>query len=282
MGVGLWNRARGRYLLPGATATATRPGWRGQRPPPGGVLQRRVPHPGATAGRHRRLAVHGRRRVVARSRPGHRARAGEHLAVLRRCQLRQAGPGRMGRLEGAADRTDGSDPGQPLRARPGGAVHSSMRARRRCRSVAVRRRVRGQPPALRDLRAARQAALSRVRADAAAPLGVGELQRVPRQPDRDPIRRSRDPLDRDHARGSGARPPVRGSRRRRRVRGVGGRGAALPPRPRLQRHHGLFDGRDRQPSGWPPNSPTCSPAPKRRSEGRATTTYSRRCATFPY
>lgn len=29
MGVGLWNRARGRYLLPGATATATRPGGAG-------------------------------------------------------------------------------------------------------------------------------------------------------------------------------------------------------------------------------------------------------------
>jgi hypothetical protein len=48
-GVGLWDRARGRYLLPRAVADSTYPRWRGQRRPAGRVLQRRVPDPRAPA-----------------------------------------------------------------------------------------------------------------------------------------------------------------------------------------------------------------------------------------
>ena len=123
------------------------------------------------------------------------------------------------------------------------------------------------------------AAGRRVRADAAAALAVGQLQPVPRQPQPVAVRRPRDPLDRDHARGArpgpaattASAPPTRSRC------GPTWRAStsSTPPTPTSPATRwaaiGTFKlGR---------SSPTCSRAPSRPSARTPTTTCSRRSAT---
>ena len=90
-GVGLWDQAAGRYLVPGDAATATTPGRRRRAARAAGVLQRRLPLRRAAARRQQPIG-HGRQPgVVARPAAGPvDLRTGDLSPLPRRRRLRQA------------------------------------------------------------------------------------------------------------------------------------------------------------------------------------------------
>src|SRR5438094_517722 len=159
----------------------------------------------------------------------------------RRRQRRHARP--AGRR--AADRPHRPHPGEPLRDRAGsGFLHQLLPG------VDERRHqlpgpVPGCPAALCHLRSVRADAAAGLRDDAPPAFAVDELQPVPRKPQPVAVRRPRRRLDRHHARLARPGRVLRQLRRARRLRGVGRRRAPLSPRPRVERDHGLLDGRPR-------------------------------------
>ena len=125
-GVGLWDAAAGRYLLPQAAADATHPGGGGSGRA-GRVLQRRLPHPrGPAVGlrRDRRRDLAG---LVARQAPGGGARPRRHLALRHRHRLPAACPAgdRQPPRARARARWTGSS---PAASRPGRAPTSARPA----------------------------------------------------------------------------------------------------------------------------------------------------------
>ena len=114
MGVGLWNAATGKYLLPGPTATATQPGGAGSRLQPRSVFQRGLPNGRAIPLGDGRDRGGTRPRLVARPAARGRARSGQHLRVLCQRRLRQASQRRHRQLGRPDHGSDGPDPGQPL------------------------------------------------------------------------------------------------------------------------------------------------------------------------
>ena len=209
-----------------------------------GVLQRRVPfqQPGAAPIGDRRLGRDHRPALVARRGSGNRARHRGHLELPRGRQLRQAPAQGHRQLPGARDGTDRPDPCQPLRTGPGRELLQRVRASGREQPGLVRARVPRPARALFDLYPQGPHAAGRLGADVAAALAVGQLQPVHEHPQSVPVRQPAGAFDRDHPRGSGARPVLPGPRRRRCVRGLGCGRAPLPPQPRLHRRHGLLDG----------------------------------------
>ena len=247
MGVGLWNRARGRYLLPGAAPPPRAPGGAGSDRHPAAffnvAFRTQEPLPG-----HRPARSSWSTRVVARSRPGHRARA---RATSRGSSPMSASPswprasGTTRRCRGP-DRSIGSWPAtsRSPRARSSLIDAGSAAPTRPCAC-----RVRGQAssPTRSTCRPASRASrgygLTLLLHSASANYNQYLGSRIrPQFADR------ADPLDRDHARGSGPDLQYEGSAPPTCSR-HGPTSRALPPRPHLQRHHGLFDGRDRTPSG---------------------------------
>ena len=123
-GVGLWNKAAGRYLVPGAAATADSPRRRRRPRQSRGLLQRRLPLPRALAAHVPAQHRFQRPGVVARPPAGQRARRQRPRPLLRQGRLRQARgrghgqPVRQARRR-AAHRPHGPDPRQPFRDQAG-------------------------------------------------------------------------------------------------------------------------------------------------------------------
>src|SRR5205823_21304 len=186
--------------------------------------------------------------LVARQAPGRGARRGRLERVPRRRRLREArrrGQRRHARPAGrrAADRPHRPHPGEPLRDRAGSGFLRQLLPGVDERRHQLPGPVPGRPAALCHLRSVRADAAAGLRDDAPPAFAVDELQPVPRKPQPVAVRRPRRRLDRHHARIARPGRVLRQLRRGRRLRGVGRRRAPLSPRPRVERDHGLLDGR---------------------------------------
>ena len=89
-GVGLWDAANDRYLVPGAAASATQPGGAGVAPAPEAFFNVAFRSERAVPGRHRHRRHLHQRGLVARQAAGHRARDRQPRRVPGRGRLRQA------------------------------------------------------------------------------------------------------------------------------------------------------------------------------------------------
>ena len=191
-GVGLWNKAAGRYLLPGDRRHRHPAGGRRRALRPHGLLQRRLPLP-------RALAAHVPSRQRVR-RPGLVARPPAGPGAGRQPPRSLPRQGRLRQARGRGHR-------QPARRSPGecrstgpmnrilashfetkqGADYSThLRHRQRLPGRAPR-----AAPALRDLRPQEARPAGRLRPDPAAPLARRQLQPVRRQPPPVTARRAR-------------------------------------------------------------------------------------------
>ena len=223
-GVGLWNKATGRYLRPGRARHRRRPGgaaglsdpaaffnvafrfdepWQHTFPP-----DTRVQRPG----------------LVARPPAGQRARrrttCSAFFAKVDFAKLAAGVTDDQYGKPGGVPRSgpDGPDPRQPLRDRAGRRLLDHLRQPQRLPGRAP-----WTAPALCDLRPQEAHARRRLRTDPAAALARRELQPVRRQPQPVAARRARAGIDRDHARGSRPGRLVLRPRGRRHLRGLGRR-----------------------------------------------------------
>ena len=114
-GIGLWDNANDRYLLPQPTAGAATPRRLGRGHQPGRVLQRRVPLQRADARGRRPAGTAAEPGLVARRGPGRRARVERHQRPARERRLPQARRQDQRRERRPEDRADRPHPREPLR-----------------------------------------------------------------------------------------------------------------------------------------------------------------------
>ena len=207
-GVGLWDTAAGRYLIPGAAADATHPGRRRRARQPDRLLQRRLPLRTSPASTSTRPTPCSPTRAWWRDRAqGDALASGDLEPVPRRRRLRQA------RAAASTDDMRGKPDGVPTqRARWTGSSRATSRpsraptTRTTCgQATRLPGRAARPAPAVRDLRARTSPPPRRVRPHPAAALAGRQLQPVLRQPQPVAARRAGPGLDRDHPRGPRAR-----------------------------------------------------------------------------
>jgi len=156
-GVGLWDIANSRYLLPQSASSATVPGGAGLAPNPAAFF-------------NIAFRYHERSCVVARPGAGCGPGQRRHQCLLRRGRRREAAD-RDHRRQRRPDRgTDVTHPGQPLR------TPSGHRLRGELLLGGLQLPVPGPAAALHRLRSAQADATRRLRADPAAPRERNQLQ----------------------------------------------------------------------------------------------------------
>jgi len=181
MGVGLWDAANHRYLLPQVTADATQPGGAGTATNPAAFLNVgfRTAEPAPSV-----MAQTG---AVTNPAWWHDAQQDAALAngdispFFSDVNFAKLAAGVTDNAQIPVTGANRSDSRQSLRAGSGRQLFGRVRSARRQGSLGVRAGVSGQPPALRDLHPGRRATEERLRDDAAVALTVLQLQPVFRQ-----------------------------------------------------------------------------------------------------